>query len=78
MLGRDRFSKKLICPQCGNSGIADVSEIDDTRRKTPGFAVDVMPPGFATEKTSNYPQTYIVKCGCGRKFPFETVVAAPV
>lgn len=78
MAARDRFSKKITCPQCGHTGIADISETDDPHRKTPGFAVDHMPTGFETEKSSAWPETYIVRCGCGRKFPFLQVAVGAV
>ena len=73
---RDRFSKKLTCPQCGNSGFAEASEIDDARRKHPGFTVDKLPRGFAMQRASNYQETSTIKCECGRKFVFRSVAEA--
>ncbi len=73
MAARDRFSKKLTCPQCGNTGIAEVSEDDHPSRKHPAFSVDDMPTGFFEEKSSNFQETYIVRCECSRKFPFRAL-----
>ena len=72
MAARDRFSKKLTCPQCGNTGFAEVSE-DDKPRKHPGFKIDRMPRGFFEEKASNFQETFILRCECSRKFPFRTL-----
>lgn len=73
---RDRFSKKLTCPQCGNSGFAEASENDDSRRKHPGFSVDQLPRGFFMQRASNYQETSMIKCECGRKFPFRSLSEA--
>jgi hypothetical protein len=73
---RDRFSKKLTCPQCGNSGFAEASEIDDPRRKHPGFIVDHLPRGFFIQRPSNHQETCMIKCECGRKFAFRSVAEA--
>jgi hypothetical protein len=73
MAARDRFSKKLTCPQCGNSGFAEVSEDDHASRKHPAFKVDQMPRGFFEEKASNFQETYVVRCECTRKFPFRAL-----
>ncbi|NLS04918.1 hypothetical protein HGP14_16360 [Rhizobium sp. P32RR-XVIII] len=73
MAARDRYSKKLTCPQCGNTGIADVSEDDHPSCKHPAFSIDDMPAGFFEEKNSNFPETYIVRCECSRKFPFRSL-----
>ncbi|MBZ5762839.1 MULTISPECIES: hypothetical protein [Rhizobium] len=73
MAARDRFSKKLICPQCGHSGFAEASEDDDRNRKTPGFAIDVMPRGFYEQRASKFQESSIIRCHCGRKFPFRAI-----
>ncbi|TCM80909.1 hypothetical protein EV291_102363 [Rhizobium sp. BK068] len=73
---RDRFSKKLTCPQCGNSGFAEASEIDDPKRKHPGFSVDHLPRGFFIQRASNHQETSMIKCECGRKFPFRSLAEA--
>jgi hypothetical protein len=76
MVLRDRFSKKLTCPQCGNGGFAEASESDDPRRKHPDFKVDVLPKGFFVQRSSNRQETFVVKCECGRKFPFRNRLEA--
>gem|GEM_PF-919405 len=73
---RDRFSKKLTCPQCGNSGFAEASEIDDPKRKHPGFSVDHLLRGFFIQRASNHQETSMIKCECGRKFPFRSLAEA--
>jgi hypothetical protein len=73
---RDRFSKKLTCPQCGNSGFAEASEADDPKRKHPGFNVDHLPRGLFIQRQTNFQETSVIKCECGRKFPFSTLAEA--
>ena len=73
MPARDRFSKKLTCPQCGHTGFAEASEDEHRPRKHPGFSVDLMPQGFFEQRASNHQEQYIVRCRCGRKFPFRAV-----
>ncbi|KWV52693.1 MULTISPECIES: hypothetical protein [Rhizobium] len=73
---RDRFSKKLTCPQCGNAGFAEASETDDPKRKHPGFSVDHLPRGFFIQRASNHQETSMIKCECGRKFPFRSLAEA--
>ncbi|MGF9693899.1 hypothetical protein AAIH46_13870 [Rhizobium sp. 0TCS1.26] len=72
MAARDRYSRKLECPQCGHAGFAEVSEDDDPRRKDPGFSVDEMPKGFFTEFASRDPKKYMLRCQCSHKFRFES------
>jgi hypothetical protein len=71
MASRDRFSKKLTCPQCNNTGFAEASEDDHPTRRHPGFQVDQLPTGFFEQRASNFQESYIIKCQCGRKFPFR-------
>ncbi len=73
---RDRFSKKLSCPQCGNTGFAEASEIDDAKRKHPDFKVDQLPRGFGVQRASNHQESFMLKCECGRKFPFRSLAEA--
>jgi DNA-directed RNA polymerase subunit M/transcription elongation factor TFIIS len=54
---RDRFSKKLTCPQCGNSGFAEAS-------------------GLFVQRQTNFQETSVIKCECGRKFAFRTLAEA--
>ena len=71
MASRDRFSKKLTCPQCNSTGFAEASEDDHPTRKHPGFQVDQLPKGFFEQRASNFQESYIIRCECGRKFPFR-------
>ena len=71
MAARDRYSRKLECPQCGHNGFAEVSDNDDPRGKDRDFAVDEMPRGFFTEFASRDPRKYMLRCQCGHKFRFE-------
>ncbi len=73
---RDLFSKKLTCPQCGNTGFAEASEVDDPTRKHPDFKIDKLPRGFFVQRPSKYQETYMLKCECGRKFPFRSLAEA--
>ena len=61
------------CPQCGNAGFAEASETDDPKRKHPGFSVDHLPRGFFIQRASNHQETSMIKCECGRKFPFRSL-----
>ncbi|WP_105384123.1 hypothetical protein [Neorhizobium alkalisoli] len=72
MAARDRYSRKLECSQCGNTGFAEVSETDDKRHKSRDFRIDELPRGFFTEFASTDPRKYMLRCGqCGHKFRFE-------
>lgn len=73
MTARDRFSKKITCPQCGHNGFAEASEDEHTSRKHPGFTIDLMPKGFFEQRASNYQESYVIRCECGRKFPFRAI-----
>ncbi|MGK9053786.1 hypothetical protein QTA58_17500 [Neorhizobium sp. CSC1952] len=72
MAARDRYSRKLECSQCGNTGFAEVSESDDKRQRSRDFRIDELPHGFFTEFASTDPRKYMLRCGqCGHKFRFE-------
>lgn len=72
MAARDRYSRKLECAQCGNSGFAEVSESDDKSAASRDFHIDALPRGFHTEFASTDPRKYMLRCGdCGLKFRFE-------
>ncbi|MBX4999117.1 hypothetical protein [Rhizobium lentis] len=73
---RDRFSKKITCPQCGNTGFAEASEIDDPGRKHPDFKVDHLPRGFGVQRAANHQESFMLKCECGRKFAFRSLAEA--
>lgn len=68
--------EKLSCPQCGNEGFAEASEVDDPKRKHPDFKVDQLPRGFGVQRPSNNQENFMIKCECGRKFPFRSVAEA--
>ena len=72
MAARDRYSRKLECSQCGNTGFAEVSETDDKRQTNRDFRIDELPLGFFTEFASTDPRKYMLRCGqCSHKFRFE-------
>jgi len=71
MAARDRYSRKLECAMCGNSGYAEVSEDDMPTRKDPDFKIDALPPGFLTERPSKYPDRHMIRCRCGHIFKFQ-------
>lgn len=71
MAARDRYSRKLECPNCGHNGFVEVSEADDPRRQNRDFSIDEMPQGFATERPSPDPQKHMIRCHCGNVFRFE-------
>jgi hypothetical protein len=75
MAARDRYSRKLECSQCGNTGFAEVSEDDTPSRKTRGFEIDALPGGFETEFASSNPRKHMIRCRCGHKFKFEQTTA---
>ncbi|QRM55833.1 hypothetical protein [Sinorhizobium sp. BG8] len=78
MAARDRYSRKLECSKCGQSGFAEASEDDDPKRKSAGFSVDEMPAGFSTERHSGDPAKYMIRCRCGNVFAFrQKTVYAP-
>lgn len=70
MASRDRYSRKLECPQCGHAGFAEVSEADDKRQSNRDFRIDELPRGFSTEFASKDPQKHMLRCQCGHKFRF--------
>ncbi|TNM63004.1 hypothetical protein [Aliirhizobium smilacinae] len=72
MAARDRYSRKLECSQCGNTGFAEVSETDDKRAGNRDFRIDELPKSFRTEFASTDPRKYMIRCSdCGFKFRFE-------
>ncbi|MDE1158106.1 MAG: hypothetical protein PW791_07475 [Neorhizobium sp.] len=76
MAARDRYSRKLECSQCGNTGYAEVSEADDKRAASRDFRIDELPRGFVTEFAATDPRKYMLRCtDCSHKFRFETKTA---
>ena len=54
----------------------EASETDDPKRKHPDFSVDHLPRGFFIQRASNHQETSMIKCECGRKFPFRSLAEA--
>lgn len=68
MATRKRFELDILCPSCGASGEARVSENDDPDMSAPPFRVDEYPAGFSEEKRSASRHETLVACGCGQVF----------
>lgn len=76
MASRDRYSRKIECSQCGESGFAEVSEADDKRPAHRDFRIDELPKGFVTEFSSTDPGKHMLRCtSCGHKFRFAAKTA---
>jgi hypothetical protein len=63
MAARNRFELDILCPGCGTTGKARVSENDN-----PGFHVDEYPQGFSEISPSVHRQETKVRCACGQEF----------
>ena len=47
MTARDRFTHDLTCPQCGKTGVAEVSQADGwSVMRDDSTSIDQMPEGF--------------------------------
>ena len=69
MAERDRDRLTMVCPKCGESGIADVSTGAGMDAKTEGFKVDKFPPGFSLAKDGGgYQSQTEVRHSCGEVF----------
>ena len=69
MAQRDRDRLTLVCPKCGESGVADVSTSDSMDAKTESFRVDKFPPGFSLAKDGGGDQSQTeVRHSCGQVF----------
>jgi hypothetical protein len=68
MAARNRFELDILCPNCGASGQALVSENHDPEMPDPAFRVEAYPQGFSEEKASALRQETLVKCKCGQVF----------
>ncbi len=65
---RKRFRLNILCPGCGASGDALVSENDDGGPQDAAFKVEEYPPGFSEGKRAACRQETIVACHCGQAF----------
>jgi hypothetical protein len=68
MAARKGFALDIVCPKCGASGEARVSEHRDPDIRDPAFRVDDYPDGFSEEKRSACRQETLVQCRCGQAF----------
>lgn len=69
MAGRDRDQLTMTCPQCGQSGVAEVSTSDSMFATTEGFSVDKFPAGFSLAKDGGgYQKNTEVRHSCGGVF----------
>ena len=68
MTERKRLVLDILCPNCGASGDAQVSENGDAEMPALAFKVEAYPPGFAEEKRSATREEILVRCGCGQTF----------
>lgn len=68
MTTRKRFELDVLCPSCGATGAARVSESDGPDTPDAAFRVDEYPPGFAEQKRSASRHETLVACRCGQVF----------
>jgi len=68
MPARIRFELDILCPRCGVTGHARVSENDDPDMSVAAFRVDEYPAGFSEEKRAASRHETLVACGCGQVF----------
>jgi hypothetical protein len=68
MTARNRFELVILCPNCGATGGARVSENDGPGTADTAFRVDEYPPGFSEEKRAASRDETLVVCRCGQVF----------
>jgi Zn ribbon nucleic-acid-binding protein len=68
MTERKRFVLDILCPNCGATGDAQVSENGDAEMPAAAFRVEAYPAGFAEEKRSASREETLVRCSCGQTF----------
>jgi hypothetical protein len=67
MAERKQLEVHVLCPNCGASGEARVTQIDVPGMPDPAFRVDAYPPGFTEVKPSALLHETVVKCDCGQE-----------
>ena len=68
MAARKQLQVHVLCPNCGASGEARVTQIDVPGGPDPAFRVDAYPPGFSEVKPSALLHETVVRCDCGQEF----------
>lgn len=68
MGNRERYSIELVCPKCGLSGRANVSENEIPYRDKFNFKFDKLTEGFTVVSTADRCSGSLVKCQCGEEF----------
>ena len=68
MTTRNRFKLDLLCPNCGATGNARVSENDGADAADTAFRVDEYPPGFSEVRHAASRYETVVACNCGQVF----------
>jgi hypothetical protein len=63
-----RFELHILCPCCGATGDALVSENDDADPVGTVFRVEAYPPGFSGQRHSASQHETLVTCRCGQVF----------
>jgi hypothetical protein len=58
----------LVCPKCGRSGEASISEDDSASAARPGFVVQTISPEFEVIKPSIYWNRMMIRCICDEVF----------
>jgi hypothetical protein len=68
MTARKRLELDILCPSCGATGEARVSENDGPDEPDTAFRVDEYPPGFSEERRAVSLHETIAACRCGQVF----------
>jgi len=68
MTTRKRFELDILCPNCGATGNARVSENEGADTAEIAFRVEGYPPGFCEERPSASRHETLIACSCGQVF----------